>query len=62
MFQRRCYWFQIDISSSVALAMASKDDTEAGMMKRASAITLEIYSKVFKENLKDVINADRVYD
>ena len=42
--------------------MASKDDTELGMMKRASAITLEIYSKVFKENLKDVINADRVSD
>ena len=40
--------------------MASKDDAELGMMKRAAAITLEIYSKVFKENLKDVINADRV--
>jgi len=51
---------QVDVSSSVALAMASKDDAELGMMKRAAAITLEIYSKVFKENLKDVINADRV--
>ena len=40
--------------------MAPKDEAEMGMMKRAAAITLEIYSKVFKENLKDVIDADRV--
>ncbi|CAK8695989.1 unnamed protein product [Clavelina lepadiformis] len=49
----------VDISPPIALVMAPKDEAEMGMMKRAAAITLEIYSKVFKENLKDVIDADR---
>jgi len=40
--------------------MAQKDDNELGLMKRAAGVTLEIYSKVFKENIKDIIDADRV--
>ena len=40
--------------------MSVKDDSEVNMMKRAASITLEIYSKVFKENIKDIIDADKV--
>ena len=50
----------MDISSSLASLMSVKDESEVNMMKRAASITLEIYSKVFKENIKDIIDADKV--
>uniref|UniRef100_F6QIX3 FACT complex subunit n=1 Tax=Ciona intestinalis TaxID=7719 RepID=F6QIX3_CIOIN len=49
----------VDISAPLAVLMAPKDESEIAMMKRAAGVTLEIYSKVFKENVKDVIDADR---
>nr|CAB3266708.1 FACT complex subunit SPT16 [Phallusia mammillata] len=49
----------LDVSSPLANVMAPKDDMELNMMRRAASVTLEIYSKVFKENIKDVIDADR---
>uniref|UniRef100_H2ZNP4 FACT complex subunit n=1 Tax=Ciona savignyi TaxID=51511 RepID=H2ZNP4_CIOSA len=50
----------VDISAPLAILMAPKDESEIAMMKRAAGVSLEIYSKVFKENVKDVIDADRV--
>uniref|UniRef100_H2ZNP2 FACT complex subunit n=1 Tax=Ciona savignyi TaxID=51511 RepID=H2ZNP2_CIOSA len=49
----------VDISAPLAILMAPKDESEIAMMKRAAGVSLEIYSKVFKENVKDVIDADR---
>lgn len=40
--------------------MAVKEESEIGIIKRASNISLEIYSKVFKEHMKDVIDQDKV--
>lgn len=44
----------------MAIVMAVKEDSEVNLLRKASLITLEVYSKVFKEHMKDVIDADRV--
>lgn len=44
----------------MAVVMAEKDDSELKLVKTAASITQEIYSKVFKEHIKNVINDDRV--
>jgi len=50
---------EVDISSAMAVVMAEKDDSELKLVKTAASITQEIYSKVFKEHIKNVINDDR---
>ena len=36
-----------------------KEDTEVSATKKASVLTMEIYGKVFKEQLMEVIDADK---
>ncbi|XP_077975162.1 FACT complex subunit SPT16-like [Styela clava] len=50
---------KIDVSANVASIMAVKEESELNLLRKASGITLEVYSKVFKEYMKDVIDADR---
>lgn len=40
--------------------MAVKEDGELGLMKKAAAITSEVYSKFFKERVMEIVDADEV--
>lgn len=50
----------MDISAVVAYTMAVKEDGELGLMKKAAAITSEVYSKFFKERVMEIVDADEV--
>lgn len=51
---------QVDISAVVAYTMAVKEDGELNLMKKAAAITGEVYSKFFKERVMEIVDADEV--
>lgn len=53
-------YVQVDISAVVAYTMAVKEDGELGLMKKAAAITSEVYSKFFKERVMEIVDADEV--
>lgn len=53
-------YVQVDISAVVAYTMAVKEDGELSMMKKAAAITSEVYSKFFKERVMEIVDADEV--
>ncbi|MEQ2208895.1 FACT complex subunit SPT16, partial [Xenoophorus captivus] len=48
----------VDISAVVAYTMAVKEDGELNLMKKAAAITGEVYSKFFKERVMEIVDAD----
>lgn len=50
----------MDISAVVAYTMAVKEDGELSLMKKAAAITSEVYSKFFKERVMEIVDADEV--
>ena len=47
------------MSSSFAVIMASREDSEISTIKKACQVTTEIYSKYFKEQLMDIIDNDK---
>ncbi|XP_027766382.1 FACT complex subunit SPT16 [Empidonax traillii] len=49
---------KVDISAGVALAMAAKEDVELQLMRRAAAITSELFTKFFKERVMEIVDAD----
>uniref|UniRef100_A0A3P8R2D4 FACT complex subunit n=1 Tax=Astatotilapia calliptera TaxID=8154 RepID=A0A3P8R2D4_ASTCA len=49
---------KVDISAVVAYTMAVKEDGELALMKKAAAITSEVYSKFFKERVMEIVDAD----
>ncbi|XP_027488086.1 FACT complex subunit SPT16-like, partial [Corapipo altera] len=49
---------KVDISAGVALAMAAKEDVELSLMRRAAAITSELFTKFFKERVMEIVDAD----
>ncbi|MEQ2168211.1 FACT complex subunit SPT16, partial [Goodea atripinnis] len=49
---------EVDISAVVAYTMAVKEDGELNLMKKAAAITGEVYSKFFKERVMEIVDAD----
>ncbi|XP_043952874.1 FACT complex subunit SPT16 [Gambusia affinis] len=49
---------RVDISAVVAYTMAVKEDGELNLMKKAAAITGEVYSKFFKERVMEIVDAD----
>lgn len=53
-------YVQVDISAVVAYTMAVKEDGELSLMKKAAAITSEVYSKFFKERVMEIVDADEV--
>lgn len=55
-----CFCLQVDISAVVAYTMAVKEDGELALMKKAAAITSEVYSKFFKERVMEIVDADEV--
>uniref|UniRef100_A0A8C8JII2 FACT complex subunit n=1 Tax=Oncorhynchus tshawytscha TaxID=74940 RepID=A0A8C8JII2_ONCTS len=49
---------KVDISAVVAYTMAVKEDGELALMKKAAAVTSEVYSKFFKERVMEIVDAD----
>uniref|UniRef100_A0AAY4BU75 FACT complex subunit n=1 Tax=Denticeps clupeoides TaxID=299321 RepID=A0AAY4BU75_9TELE len=49
---------KVDISAVVAYTMAVKEDGELALMKRAAAITSDVFSKFFKERVMEIVDAD----
>lgn len=50
----------MDISAVVAYTMAAKEDGELQLMRKAAAITSEVFSKFFKERVMEIVDADEV--
>jgi len=40
--------------------MAAKEDGELGLMRKAAAITSEVFTKFFKERVMEIVDADEV--
>lgn len=40
--------------------MAAKEDGELQLMRKAAAITSEVFSKFFKERVMEIVDADEV--
>ncbi|XP_010019678.1 PREDICTED: FACT complex subunit SPT16-like, partial [Nestor notabilis] len=48
----------VDISAVVAYTMAAKEEGELQLMRKAAAITSEVFSKFFKERVMEIVDAD----
>lgn len=51
---------QVDISAVVAYTIAVKEDGELNLMRKAAAITSEVFNKFFKERVMEIVDADEV--
>ncbi|NXC10123.1 SP16H protein, partial [Orthonyx spaldingii] len=49
---------KVDVSAAVAQAMAAKEDVELQLMRKAAAITSEVFTKFFKERVMEIVDAD----
>ena len=50
----------MDVNGALALIMAPKDDVEMGLIRKACQCTMDLYSKYLKEQIMEVIDADKV--
>ncbi|KAK3882667.1 hypothetical protein Pcinc_012963 [Petrolisthes cinctipes] len=50
---------QLDMSSSMAVVMSVKDDSEIITIKKACNATVEVFSKYLKEQIMDIIDRDK---
>ncbi|CAB1345489.1 unnamed protein product [Coregonus sp. 'balchen'] len=48
----------VDISAVVAYTIAVKEDGELVLMRKAAAVTSDVYSKFFKERVMEIVDAD----
>ena len=48
-----------DMSNVMALIMATKEDTEINVVKKASQATIDVFSKYLKEQIMDIIDSDK---
>lgn len=48
------------MSAAVAYIMAPKDDSELLLMKKSAQITTDIYAKYLKDQIMEIIDADKV--
>lgn len=51
---------QVDISAVVAYTIAVKEDGELALMRKAAAITSEVFNKFLKERVMEIVDADEV--
>ncbi|XP_064071632.1 FACT complex subunit spt16 isoform X2 [Vanessa tameamea] len=49
----------IDISSSVALLMAPKEDSEVITIKKACLVTVDVFTKYLKDQIMEIIDSDK---
>lgn len=50
----------VDISSSVALLMAPKEDSEVITIKKACLVTVDVFTKYLKDQIMEIIDSDKV--
>ena len=50
----------MDVSPSLAYIMAAKDETELRTIQKACTATCDVFSKYLKEQIMEVIDADKV--
>ena len=50
---------QVDMSSSFAYLMAAKEEVELSLVKKASTLSSDIFSKYLKEQIMDIIDGDK---
>uniref|UniRef100_A0A671L926 FACT complex subunit n=1 Tax=Sinocyclocheilus anshuiensis TaxID=1608454 RepID=A0A671L926_9TELE len=51
---------RVDVSTAVAYTMAVKEDGELALMKKAAAVTSDVFTKFFKERVMEIVDADEV--
>lgn len=51
----------MDVSSTMAYIMAPKEDSEIKTMQKASAVTCEVFSKYLREQIMEIIDAEKVW-
>ncbi|XP_033928413.1 FACT complex subunit SPT16 isoform X3 [Melopsittacus undulatus] len=49
---------KVDISAAVAYTMAAKEEGEVHLMRKAAAITSELFTRFFKERVMEIVDAD----
>ncbi|XP_069044806.1 FACT complex subunit SPT16 [Lepisosteus oculatus] len=49
---------KVDISAAVAYTVAVKEDGELALMRKAAAVTSEVFTKFFKERVMEIVDAD----
>lgn len=52
--------FQVDVSAPLAYVMAPKDESELLVIKKASQATMDLFNKFVKEQIMEVIDAEKV--
>lgn len=50
----------VDVSSSVALLMAPKEDPEIITVKKACLVTVDVFTKYLKDQIMEIIDSDKV--
>lgn len=50
----------VDISSAIALVMCPKEDSELITMKKASIVSVDLFTKYLKDQIMEIIDADKV--
>ncbi|KAG8190381.1 hypothetical protein JTE90_022025 [Oedothorax gibbosus] len=49
----------VDVSAAAAYLMAPKEDAEIAIVKRACQVTIDVYSKYLKDQIMEIIDADK---
>lgn len=49
----------VDVSSAFAYIMSSKEETELDIIKKACNVTVDVFNKYVKEQLMEIIDADK---
>lgn len=50
----------VDIGASIALIIAPKEESEIVTIKKACIVTVDVFSKYLKDNIMEIIDADKV--
>lgn len=50
---------KVDVSSTMAYIMAPKEESEIKTMQKASAVTCEVFSKYLREQIMEIIDAEK---
>lgn len=51
---------QVDVSSAIAYTMAAKDDSEIVIMRKAAAVSSDVFTKYLKDQIMEIIDSDKV--
>lgn len=49
----------VDVSSAVGLILSVKEESELSLVRKASQVTVDVFSKYLKEQIMDIIDSDK---